>query len=155
MEEKVTFTAFLKDMMSSGFSKITRAGNSAFQKLDGENRKLERSMLKTGRNIEGLYTKMRKLEETKYLSLDTRQIKAANREIDKLQREMSHLDSLGKRGGGFRGMMGGMLGGMFAGALSVGGGAMILRDAIRVSMERQRLKAVLGNTLGSKGEADM
>lgn len=153
MTEKVTFTAYLKDAMSSGFSKIMKSGNSAFGKLENENRKLERTMLRTGRNIDGLREKLDQLERTRNISLDTRQIRQANREIERTQREIDRLENLGRRGG-----LGGMLKNNMAGYIGMGmvtaGATNIIGQSIDVSSERQRLRAVLSTALSSDVQAD-
>ena len=120
----VTFTAYLKDYMSSGLTKISQSGVSAFNKLNEGMSKISTKSHIVGNSINQLNTKIDDLRKTRDLSIDTRTIKKANQEIEKLEKDLNKLESKGRKqesGGGIGSLVGAVGGAMLAGVGLFGG----------------------------------
>jgi len=138
MSNTVEFILKLKDLMSGTMQRVASTTQSAFNTVD-------RTVGRTTRNITDLNTRLDQLRKTRDLSVDTRQIRNVNREIDRLERRMTRMQNLGlNRGGG----MG--LGGMLAGIGGIAGIGMGIGSAIGASARQEQQLVGLRTFLGEQ-----
>lgn len=162
MAETITFTAYLKDMMSGGLNKIGAAGVSAFGKLDALNSQLNKHTHVTTGSIAQLREAISNLEKAKTLTTSLQNMKEAERQIHKLQKELDKLENTGKKRSIFGGVSGsgsGMMTGLkglaaplmagvgAAGVLSFGKSA--LTEYNRAAQADAQVKASIASTRGA------
>jgi tape measure domain-containing protein len=149
MSNILEFVIKFKDQMSSGITAIGANVDRTFSRIDGRSRQVSNS-------IQGINARLDALQRTRDISVNLRDIRQANREMQSLERQR---DRLSGRGGG--------PGGAIRTGIAVAGAGMMLResvmqatrqqgieDAIRFSMGKTAGSAMLGhikersNTLG-------
>jgi len=159
MSERITFTAFLEDSMSSKFGAISHAGTSTFDKLSVSLNKVHSGARNASKSIgeignqvpksvgkiEYLESKLKLLEHRRRIAVDDSQIRKLNKEIDYTQTRLTKLTTV-KSGGS---MLGGMLP-MLGGAGMILGGVSLGKSMISTRGEIEKHEAVLKNTLGSE-----
>jgi len=107
----VTFTAFLKDMFSSQLGKLQAKSDATFNKINKDVDKISGTGKQAAFSIRQLDEQISKLEESRAISIDTKYIKQAGKEITKLELQKNKL--LGNRsdsGSGFGDMLGAGIG---------------------------------------------
>lgn len=149
MSNILEFVIKFKDQMSSGITAIGANVERTFSRIDGRSRQVSNS-------IQGINARLDALQRTRDISVNLRDIRQANREMQSLERQR---DRLSGRGGG--------AGGAIGTGIAIAGAGMLLResvmqatkqqgieDAIRFSMGKNSGNAMLGhikersNTLG-------
>lgn len=143
MSNKVLqFIIQLKDQMSSGVLAVANNANRSFENMN-------RNAQRTGRSIADINMQLDALRRTRDLSVDTRQISRANREMQSLERQRNRLMGLGTPGTGGGGMgLGGLVKGyMGFQVLSMAGSA--LTSSVSGAMERGMLNTQFGVLTGS------
>jgi hypothetical protein len=156
MDNKISFTAYLKDEYSKKFEKIADMTDDAVKEMVKDLDKLGGAGKKAARSMDMLEKEIAQLTKVKKLSLNTDTIKHAEAEIKRLRGEMNNLGGAApsvKTGGGWLGGMGSgfaITGGLLAaGAILKNVGS----EAIDATAKYQKFEAVLANTLGSTGAA--
>ena len=116
MNNTVEFILKLKDMMSGGMRNVAATAQSAMSRVEAV---VSRTGRNTTRSIGDINKQLDKLRATRELSIDLRQIRTANREINKLEAQRDKLE-------GGKGDKKGRSGGMAAGLLRFGPAALAL-----------------------------
>jgi hypothetical protein len=153
MEQKLTFTAYLKDEYSKRFDKLAEKSDDAIKHIAKDLDALAKTGNKAGKSIAEIEKRIQVLSRAKKLTIDTSAIKFATKEIKALEREKAKLEGTGGGGGGMFGGMG--KGFAVAGtALAVGAALKdVASNAIDATAKYQKYEAVLTNTFGSKSAA--
>lgn len=105
-------------------------------------------------SVEELRKKMDQLKGKRNLLVDTRHIKAANREIDQLEAKIKHLEGMGVTPGKDKAGGGGGLWGMARGALPALGVAGLIAGAgsfAQAGMDRQQTQVAFEQFVGKEG----
>lgn len=155
---KITFTAYLKDEYSKKFAKLADTTDDAVKDMIADLDKLGNKTKNTTRNIEAMEKHIANLTKVKKLSLNTDTIKHAEAEIKQLRSQIDRMNGVTVAGGGVGGA--GWMGGLGSGFAVTGGllaaGAMLKEvggEAVAATAKYQKFEAVLANTLGSQGAA--
>jgi hypothetical protein len=153
MEQKLTFTAYLKDEYSKRFDKLAEKSDDAIKHIAKDLDALAKTGNKAGKSIAEIEKRIKVLSRAKKLTIDTSAIKFATQEIKALEREKAKLEGTGGGGGGMFGGMG--KGFAVAGtALAVGAALKdVASNAVDATAKYQKYEAVLTNTFGSKSAA--
>jgi hypothetical protein len=154
MEQKLTFTAYLKDEYSKRFDKLADHSDESLKKIVKDLDKLSTTGKRAVRTIDEIDKRIRVLSQAKKLTVDTSEIKFASAEIKALQREKDKLEGSSSSGGG--GMFGGMGKGFaVAGSISAVGYALkeVAGKAIDATVKYQNYEAVLTTSFGNSGKA--
>ncbi|HVS92456.1 MAG TPA: hypothetical protein VHE59_10505 [Mucilaginibacter sp.] len=104
MANLVEFLVKIKDMASGPLQKIAGSGGNAFQKLENSINKVTGKTSGLKMNLSQIDVALRNLEKTRSISFDDRQIRRINREMSDLQKQKDRLE-----GGGSKFGMGGLL----------------------------------------------
>jgi len=135
--------------VQNDFNSLGNKGKRAFDKISRGVHDLKGDTRSTSHSIGRLERDLEELEEKRKITIDKRQLKSLNRDIEKTEKKLGTLRGLGRRR---QSLMGG-LGGMFAG-VAVGGSMVSLgRNIIRVRSEFEKYRTVLANTLQSQEKA--
>lgn len=152
MGNTVTFTALLKDLFSSPLSKLETKSNSAFSKIGNNIDSVNSHSKGAISSLKQIDEQLDKLKETRYLSVDTKQIKAANKEIAALELQQAKLTASGSTnifGKGISSI------GKYVGAYVTAQAAINLGKGIfEETAKKQKLQAVLGNILEDQDKAN-
>ncbi|HMO63297.1 MAG TPA: tape measure protein [Ferruginibacter sp.] len=152
MEQKLTFTAYLKDEYSKRFDKLAEKTDADVKKIAKDLDKFASSGKKAARTIDEIDKRIRVLTQAKKFTLDTSAIKFARKEIAALEKEKARLE--GKSGGN---PFGGMMKGFAVAGLAVAAGAMIkgqVQKSIDASMEREQQRISFGVLTGNQAKGD-
>lgn len=144
------FRVNVQDNLSTALNKIGAAGRVAFGKLQENAKAFQQQIGKTSHSIDGLNAELDRLKEMRRVSVDISHIKFANREIQKLEKQMEHLENLGKNNVNWA-----RIGTGIATGAAVAGAAItaFAVDAARTGAGYETQQAVLSNKLGSKDKA--
>lgn len=156
MDQKLTFTAFLKDEYSKKFEKLADSTDKGIEEITKDLDKLGRTGKNVTRTIEALDKRINQLTKAKKLSLNTDTIRAANAEIKALMKERAKMDNsynsgssswLGGMGKGFA-----IAGGIYAGGRFLKAG---VSSSIEAAMQREQQRIMMSVLTGSKQRGDV
>ena len=153
MEQKLTFTAYLKDEYSKRFDKLANHSDDAVKKIAKDLDRLSTTGRKAARSIDEIDKRIRVLSQVKKFTLDTSAIKFATQEIKSLQREKEKLEGNGGSGGSMFGGMG--KGFAVAGGIAAVGYALkdVANKSVDATIKYQNYEAVLTTSFGNSGKA--
>ncbi|MBK6819842.1 MAG: hypothetical protein IPG85_09770 [Bacteroidetes bacterium] len=127
---------------------VMGAASNVNRAFEGMNRRVHA----TGRSISDINTRLAELRRSHEISVDTRQIANARRQIDALERQRNRLSNLGSgsssTGLGLGGLVKGFVGYQ---ALSMAGSG--IASALRTGSQMQTSQTGLKTFLGDKGAA--
>lgn len=155
MEQKLTFTAYLRDEYTKRFDALADKSDADIKKVAKNLDKLSTTGKKAAMSIAEIEKRIQTLGRAKKLTLDTRAIKYAQDEIKKLQLEKDKLE--GKTGGSgtFSGMGLGrgfaVAGGLTAAGLMAKQG---ISAAVQASMEREQQQISFEVLTGSRNKGN-
>lgn len=161
MDNRISFTAFLRDEYTKNFDRLVSRTDSGIKKVEKDLHNLGSTGKKTARSIDDINKRLEVLTRVRRITVDTSAIKFANQEIKALLREKAKLEGGGR--GGFFGGMGGMGGfGSVAGAMGLGfGTAALVRGVIgagtasvEASMEREQQRIMFEVLTGSASKGN-
>lgn len=157
-----SFILRLQDLMSGPLARVSATYSRSVSQWEGLTRRFQSSFSRAAQSVEqlkrkfsfgresasvdGLRTKLEALTKRRDLSVNTSEIKAANREIDQLQKQMDKLQ--GKKGGG------GSSGGLMAMAAPYVGAAMLATGIgafAKSGMDREQTKVAFEQFVGKQG----
>lgn len=133
MSNILEFVIKFKDQMSSGITAIGANVDRTFSRIDGRSRQVSNS-------IQGINTRLNDLQRTRDLSLNLRDIRLANREMQNLERQRDRLTG---RGGGAAGALGT--------GIAVAGAGMFLRESVMQATKQQGLEDAIRFSMGKSG----
>lgn len=151
--------------MSGGMRQLASTTQSAFNRVDQSIARTTSRLRRPVQSIDILNRKLDDLRKTRDLSVNYSQIRAANREIDKTERKLQRLETMGKRSsGGGSASGGGLLGllsstrGMVAaagitGALALGGSA--IGSGMQAGAQRTSFEVMGGKQQGGQLFTDL
>jgi hypothetical protein len=146
----VSFTVFLKDAFSSPLAKITSKSDAAFSRISKDFNKIANSGRTASRSLEQIDQKLNALTEARYISLDTKYIKKATKDIKALELQRDKLTGSSASGSGL-----GMLGGYFAPVAIAAGAVGLAKSIYTVRSEREKLQTVLATTFQDSDKAEI
>lgn len=123
MANVIDFLVKIKDMASVPLANIARTGGQSFATLSSAMNRTAGDVSKLSMSIRDIDKQLANLRKTREISLDGRQIRRINREIDELERKKSRLEGSNKGGFGLSSLAGlGLAGGVMGlvGGLGVG-----------------------------------
>jgi tape measure domain-containing protein len=149
---RVEFEIWLKDMLSGGVRKMGVTAQSVFGGI--------------GRSVDDTKKRIDELTKKRNISLDYKEITAANKEIEKLRNHLNGIENLGSGGGGRRGGIrniaaGVMLGGMamtgigMATNAAVGGVKSVFNSGLEGGGQKSQFEVMAGEKAGDKLFGDL
>lgn len=144
MSNILEFIIKFKDQMSSGITAIGANVDKTFSKMDLKGKQVNMT-------ISGISKRLDELQKTRDLSLNLRDIKAANREMQSLEKQRDKLTGGGKGGGGLSVM--GLAKG-YIGAKALQYASEGIMGSVNSAMERGMNKTSFGVLTGSKAGGD-
>lgn len=116
MANLVEFLVKVKDLASGPLQKIAGTGNKSFTQLEQKLTGFSSRFSRLSMSINDIDKKLDQLRRTREISVDSRQLKRINQEMDQLERRKAKLEGGGMGGSGL-----GSISGLAAGALGMAG----------------------------------
>lgn len=161
----IRFTLTLGDLASKGMGQFKAFSSKVASSFASDARRMSGAMRGPASSIDMMNRKLDELRKTRNVSVDYKQITAANREIQKLEREVNKLENTGLRnsGGRARGMLGGLGIGSLAARIApyalAASGVMLLGKAAGIGMEggaqKTSFQVLAGEQAGAKLYKDL
>lgn len=167
--EGVEFVLKLKDYMSGGLQRIAGSAQKSFKSVDTTISGTMRKMRTASASVDQINKQLNELTKRRNISVDTSEIRRANREIGQLERDLARLERTGNRysgGGNVSGRRGGMLPGIgaigrraagiatiagAAGIAALGGGAVYAANAgLQGGAQKMSFQTLAGDKAGTK-----
>lgn len=148
MAERIQFTGELKDFVSKGLAKIATNSQRSIATVNRGLLSISRSTVRPARSIDMINTQLDKLKRTRDLSVDTRQVRRANREIGRLEKRLDNLYNKGRRQQQSGGGLG--LGGMVAGGGAAFGLGRVVDAGFQAQAQRTSFEVLSGKQAGGQ-----
>ncbi|MFN4249056.1 MAG: tape measure protein [Flavipsychrobacter sp.] len=155
MADTVEFILKLKDMMSGGLKNVSTTAQSAFNAVDRRLANTQRNLRSTGVSVNDLNTKLDGLKKQRDISINRRDIIAANREIDKLEAKANKIQNLGRRNSGGGMSMAAGIAGFGATALLSTGLAYTANAGLQAGATQVSMEVLAGKQKGAKLYRDL
>lgn len=129
-----------KDQMSSGLAGVGANVERTFARIDARSRSVQAS-------IQGIGTRLDALQRTRDISLNLRDIRTANREMQRLEAQRDRITGSGLNRGG--------AGGGLAGLALTAGAGFFVKQSVEQATKQQGLQDAIRFSMGKKDGAGM
>jgi len=116
MSTVAEFVLKFREMMSGGLQKMANTAQSAFKVVDNNITRSQARMNLAGKSIQDLNTRLDMLTKVREINVDTKQLRLLNSEIERTEKQLNKLQTMGMRGGGTGSGGGGLTFGGMVGA---------------------------------------
>lgn len=142
----------LKDLISPAVQQVIRSARHAQEVMARANQSMQRGWRDSGETINSLRKKIQDLETARNamrIGVDTRQIQAANVQIDRLNRQLDNLEGKGRRAEGRGGWLGGLLPKGVGVGLGLMGAVNMAQGALNKGMDMEVAEANFKHFVGN------
>ena len=147
MANLVEFLVKVKDLASGPLGKIATTGGKSFTQLEKGISGISNKFGRLGMSINDIDRKLDQLRKSREISIDSRQIRRLNGEMDMLERRKARLEGSGRSGGSMLGGMTGQLGGLVGAYAAIS----TVTDVVKTTAWMQGMDKSINFSTGGRG----
>lgn len=147
MAELLEFRGTLKEFVSSAMSKMATNSQRSIASVNRGLASISRNTNRPASSISALNSRIDELRKKRDISIDTSQVRRANREISLLERKMEKMENMGRRNRGGGGVG---LGGMLAGAGATYGIGQTINAGFQAQAQQTSFEVLSGKKEGKQ-----